>query len=114
MYGRASVGGLINVNSAMPDLDAFSAKGDATYGEYNTIKGFGVVNIPLTDTLGVRLPAQYSGHDGFIKNIAPGTKDPDSQNIYSGRASVRWQPTSRHDAGHRRHVHQRSRQPRPY
>ena len=94
LYGRASVGGLINVNSAVPDLDNFSAKGDFTYGEYNTIKGFGVVNIPLTDTLGVRLAGQYSGHDGFIKNIAPGTQNPDSQNIYSGRVSVRWQPTS--------------------
>ena len=94
LYGRASVGGLINVFTATPDLDAFSAKGDATYGEYNTIKGFGVVNIPLTDTLGVRVAAQYSGHDGFIQNLSPGAKNPDSQNIYSGRASVRWQPTS--------------------
>ena len=94
LYGRASVGGLINVNAAHPDLDAFAANGDFTYGEYNTIKGTGVVNIPITDTLGVRLAGQYSGHDGYIKNLAPGTQNPDSQNIYSGRASVRWQPTS--------------------
>jgi outer membrane receptor protein involved in Fe transport len=94
LYGRASVGGLINVNSAHPDLDAFAANGDFTYGEFNTIKGTGVVNIPITDTLGVRLAGQYSGHDGFIKNIAPGTQDPDSQNIYSTRGSIRWQPTS--------------------
>ena len=93
LYGRASVGGLINVNSAMPDLDNFSASGDATYGEFNTIKGTGVLNIPITDTLGVRFAGQYSGHDGFIKNISPGAKDPDGQNIYSTRASVRWQPT---------------------
>ena len=93
LYGRASVGGLINVNSAMPDLDNFSASGDATYGEFNTIKGTGVLNIPITDTLEVRFAGQYSGHDGFIKNISPGAKDPDGQNIYSTRASVRWQPT---------------------
>ena len=94
LYGRASVGGLVNVFSAHPNLDAFEMKADTTYGEFNTIRGTGVINLPLMDTLAVRVAGQYTGHDGFTTNIHPGTENPNSQNIYSGRVSVRWQPSS--------------------
>ncbi|MGZ5939598.1 MAG: TonB-dependent receptor domain-containing protein [Rhizomicrobium sp.] len=93
LYGRGSVGGAITVNSAKPDLDNYAVNAEASYGEYNTINSDGMVNMPLIQgQLGLRLAASFGSHDAFTRNIGSGGNY-NSLNDYSGRASLRWEPT---------------------
>jgi outer membrane receptor protein involved in Fe transport len=100
LYGRGATGGAVNVFSAKPKLDAFSASFDASYGTYNTSEIKGMVNMPIIDNeLGIRIAGDWVRHDGYATNVdAANTQDgdahPDSRDQWSGRALIRWQPTS--------------------
>ncbi|MEI9991778.1 MAG: TonB-dependent receptor [Rhizomicrobium sp.] len=95
LYGRGATGGAVNVFTAKPHLDEFSASVEGNYGNYDGSEIKGMVNVPIiNDELGVRLAADWVRHDGFSTNVNPGVTDhhPDSRDEWSGRASVRWQP----------------------
>lgn len=97
LYGRGATGGAVNVFSAKPKLDAFSASIDASYGTYDTSEVKGMVNMPIIDDqLGIRVAGDWVRHDGYATNIDPagGDAHPDSRDQWSGRALIRWQPTS--------------------
>ena len=96
LYGRGATGGAVNVFSAKPQLDAFAASVDASYGTYDTTEVKGMVNMPIiTDELGVRVAGDWVRHDGYATNLDPtaGDRHPDSRDQWSGRALIRWQPT---------------------
>lgn len=103
LYGRNATGGAINVITAKPDLDAFHADLEGTYGNYNFEELRGMVNIPIVQgQLGLRVAGFWENRDGTIDNIYPalhpgsGIKDKaDSRNDYSFRTALRWQPTDR-------------------
>lgn len=93
LYGRGATGGTVNIRTAKPVLDQFSAYGMGSYGNYNSSQLQGYVNIPLiTDVAGIRLAGDWTRRDGVVDNIADGSKI-DSQNTYSLRGSLRFQPT---------------------
>ena len=93
LYGRGATGGTINVITAKPDLDAYSGNGDFSYGNFNEIETKAMVNIPIIDgELAIRLAGDYQRHDGFALNVADG-KHINSENTYSYRGSVRWEPS---------------------
>lgn len=93
LFGRNATSGVVDLITAKPDLSKFGASGEAEYGNYNSIKVKGMLNAPLTDTLGVRLAGFYLNRDGYTLNLANG-KHYDDRNMYGVRASVRWEPTS--------------------
>ena len=98
LYGRGATGGAVNVFSAKPQLDAFAASVDASYGTYNTTEIKGMVNMPIIDDeLGIRIAGDWVRHDGYATNVtnSPFVTDhhPDSRDQWSVRGSVRWQPT---------------------
>src|SRR5690242_4598319 len=93
LYGRGATGGTVNIRTAKPNLEEFSAYGMGSYGNYNSSELQGYVNIPLiTDVAGIRLAGDWTRRDGVVDNIADGSKI-DSQNTYSLRGSLRFQPT---------------------
>ena len=95
LYGRGATGGVVNVVGAKPQLDAFGADLEATYGNYNAREIKGMVNIPIvTDELGLRIAGDWVKHSGFSTNIYDNSH-PDDRSQYSVRASLRWQPTSK-------------------
>jgi iron complex outermembrane recepter protein len=97
LYGRGATGGAVNVFSAKPKLDAFAASIDATYGTYNTSEIKGMVNMPIIDNeLAIRVAGDWVRHDGYGTNVdaAAGDAHPDARDQWSGRALIRWQPTS--------------------
>jgi outer membrane receptor protein involved in Fe transport len=96
LYGRGATGGAVNVTTARPVLDAFAADGWATYGNYNSSEVRGMINMPIVEgTLGLRLAGDWVRHDGFTRNIYPGAADADGRDLWSLRASLRWQPSAR-------------------
>src|SRR3546814_1837515 len=62
------------------------------YGNYNSLKGKAMVNIPLGDTMGLRVAGIYLNRDGYTKNEFLDTRI-DDRDLYSVRGSLRWEPS---------------------
>jgi outer membrane receptor protein involved in Fe transport len=92
LYGRNATGGVLNVISAKPDLDNFSASTSLEIADYDTRKAKGHVNIPMGGMFGLRLAGSYLKRDGYTDNIATGN-DIDSRDLWSGRVTLAFQPT---------------------
>ena len=94
LYGRNATGGVFNLITAKPVLEEFQADISATYGNYNTVKTKGMINIPLGETAALRFAGSYLSRDGYVDNLTTGN-DIDDRNLYSIRASFAWEPTDR-------------------
>lgn len=90
LYGRNASGGVINVITAKP-TDIFEGSVTAEYGDFNTIRGKGFINVPLGETLSVRLAGFYLQRDGFGDNVYTGN-DIDNRDLSSVRTSISWRP----------------------
>lgn len=91
LFGRNATSGVVNIVSAKPDLSGFGASAEFEYGNYNSIKAKGMVNLPISDTLGVRVAGFYLKRDGYTENLELGT-DFDDRDMYAVRASLRFEP----------------------
>ncbi|MCI4644962.1 MAG: TonB-dependent receptor [Hyphomonadaceae bacterium] len=94
LYGRNATGGVFNLITAKPVLEEFQADARLTYGNYNTIKTKGMINLPLGETAALRLAGSYLSRDGFVDNLTTGN-DVDDRDLYSIRGSFAWEPTDR-------------------
>ncbi len=94
LYGRNATGGVVNVITAKPVLEEFQANARLTYGNYNTFKGKGMINLPLGETAALRLAGSYLSRDGFADNTVTG-EDIDGRDLYGLRATFAWEPTDR-------------------
>ncbi|MGH6993784.1 MAG: TonB-dependent receptor, partial [Caulobacteraceae bacterium] len=99
LYGANSEGGLIKFVTVPPTLNAFQglveAGGEAvSHGsDAGSIKG--MVNVPLGDTVAVRLDGFYEELPGFIDDPALNEKNINNGRRDGYRASVLVQPTDR-------------------
>ncbi|MGE0774651.1 MAG: TonB-dependent receptor [Sphingomonadaceae bacterium] len=94
LFGRNASAGAIRVitKDVAPDLEGYVRAG---YGNYNQWGLSGAVNLPASDTLGVRLSALTSQRDGYAKNLSTvGRRRLDDKDLIAVRGKVRWQPTS--------------------
>tara|TARA_R110000803_G_scaffold139710_1_gene206354 strand:+ start:25 stop:2856 length:2832 start_codon:yes stop_codon:yes gene_type:complete len=90
LYGRNATGGVLNAVTAKPNFDEFSGKLEGSYGEYNSQKLTGHVNIPIGDDFGIRLAGFALKRDGFSDAILPdGSKqDVDGRDLSALRATI--------------------------
>ncbi len=92
IFGQASTGGAINVITRQPVLREFSGSGDLSYGNYDLIRLRNAINVPVGDTLAIRVSVQRLKHDGFARDTdIPGYR-PDDANDYSEKLTVLWAP----------------------
>jgi len=92
LFGRNATSGVVNVITAKPKLGAFEAAAEAEYGNYDSMKGKAMVNIPIGDTMALRVAGIYLNRDGYTKNTFLNTRI-DDRDLYSVRGSLRWEPT---------------------
>jgi len=92
LYGRNATGGVGNVITAKPVLEEFQADARLTYGNYNTFKGKGMVNLPLGETAALRLAGSYLTRDGYVDNTVTGNEI-DGRDLWSLRGTFAWEPT---------------------
>jgi iron complex outermembrane receptor protein len=92
LFGRNATSGVINFITAKPDLNKIGAAAEVDYGNYNSIRVKGMVNLPVTDRFGVRVAGFYLKRDGFTDNLFNNTKI-DGRDMFGIRGSVRWEPT---------------------
>jgi outer membrane receptor protein involved in Fe transport len=93
LYGRGALIGAVNIIENKADPTAFDWSANAEYGNYNYGLLEGMVNVPLDDTLAVRVAGRYKTRDGYIQNLEGG-RDFNSIRTGAARASVAWVPTS--------------------
>ena len=92
LFGRNATSGVVNVITAKPKLGTFEAAAEAEYGNYDSMKGKAMVNIPLGDTMAFRVAGIYLNRDGYTKNSFLDTRI-DDRDLYSVRGSFRWEPS---------------------
>ncbi|WP_206606250.1 TonB-dependent receptor [Steroidobacter cummioxidans] len=92
LTGQNSTGGAIYVRTPTPDFGGFSGYLDQTVGNYDWYRTVGALNVPVTDTLAVRISGVYDDRGGFTKNIGPSPSEPGSGTDRAVRAAMRYQP----------------------
>ncbi len=92
LFGRNATSGVVNIVPNRPNLNGFAASGEFEYGNFDSIKAKAMVNVALSDAIGVRLAGFYLKRDGYTKNLFDGTKN-DDRDMYAVRGSIRIQPT---------------------
>ena len=92
LFGRNATGGVINFITAKPDLSGIHAAVEGEYGNYNSYRIKGMFNLPIGETLGIRLAGYYLKRDGFTYNQFTNSRI-DGRDQYDIRASIRWQPS---------------------
>lgn len=99
LYGRNATGGVVNIITNKPIVGDDSMSGWLTgeYGNFNTTRLRGAVNIPLTDKMAFRAAAAWIQRDGFGENTYTGN-DADDRDITSTRLSFRLSPNEWLDA----------------
>lgn len=84
LYGRNATGGVLNIITRQPSTERFEGKAEVSYGERNTFRAAGYVNIPLGDNVAFMVAAQREAHDPYVKNIATNTAPYSAANFPSG------------------------------
>jgi iron complex outermembrane receptor protein len=67
LYGKNVVGGVINVINSKPARDPYS-KIELGAGGYDLVEAKGVVNVPVGETMALRVSANYRKRDGYVQN----------------------------------------------
>jgi iron complex outermembrane recepter protein len=93
LTGQNSTGGAIYVRTPAPKFDEFSGFIDQTIGDYDWYRTVAGVNVPLSDTLAMRISGVYDERGSFTDNIGPSPSEPGSGEDRAVRAALRWRPT---------------------
>jgi iron complex outermembrane receptor protein len=97
LYGRNTLGGLVNIIFKKPELEAVDFGGAITAGDYDLLRFEGFANLPIGDNFAVRLTASNTDRDPLIENHAfPDGGLRDENNSYI-RAQVYWAPSDSMD-----------------
>ena len=92
LFGRNATSGVVNFITAKPDLKSVHSAAEVEYGNYDSVKVKGMVNVPLTDRFGVRVAGYYLNRGGYTKNLFDDSRI-DGRDMYGVRVSARWEPT---------------------
>ena len=91
LFGRNSAAGAISIVTRQP-ADDFDALLRLRAGDYGKQRAEGMVNVPITDGIAVRVNGLYNKSDGWVKDAATG-KDLWPEENWALRAAVRWDIT---------------------
>lgn len=91
LFGRNTTGGAMLLTAAKP-TDKLEGYVSGSFGNYNLTELEAVVNVPVSDTLAVRLVGASRDRDGFTQDIT-WNKDRDDTHWRMGRIGVQWNPT---------------------
>lgn len=92
LFGRNTIGGLINVTSLRPSLSDSSGMLFGTLGNHSMADLRGSYTTPVIDNkLGVRLGFGYGRRDGFTTNTTTGNTIDDRRGFF-GKTQLLWKP----------------------
>lgn len=93
--GQNATGGAVFITEKNPDLSGVGGYFTGQFGNYEHVRLQGALNLPIADTLAVRLAFNTDQRDSFYNVVegAPTEGDPGAVDNQSYRVSVLWQPT---------------------
>jgi iron complex outermembrane receptor protein len=97
LFGRNTLGGLINVVSARPSLTAWSGQVAVPFGNYDAREVRAAASGPLNDRLALGVSFGHAQRDGFTTNTLTGS-DLDYRKSTSGKAQLLWTPAANWEA----------------
>jgi iron complex outermembrane recepter protein len=94
LFGRNTLGGLVNVTSVRPSLERWTGSLTAPFASDAARELRGSISGPVVDgRLGVGVSLQYGRRDGFTRNDLTG-HDLDSRAAFAGKGQLLWTPSS--------------------
>jgi iron complex outermembrane receptor protein len=97
LFGRNSLGGVINIASERPSLTGWTGNVVAPFGDYSTREVRAAISGPVNDRIAVGASAGRSDRDGFTVNTVSGN-GLDSREATFGKAQVLFVPSSAFEA----------------
>lgn len=94
LFGRSALIGALNLVQNKADPSAFEGALRLGAGDYGYRLGELMANLPLSETLAVRLAARVKARDGFVDNALDG-EDFNSTDTSAVRLSLNWTPSDR-------------------
>ncbi|WP_374962131.1 TonB-dependent receptor [Spongiibacter tropicus] len=89
LYGRNTTGGAINMITKRPTTEGFEFKQKLTVGNRSQFTSKTSANIPVTDSVAIKLGYLATQMDGFIENKGPGGDFGDRE-VEGMRFDLRW------------------------
>jgi iron complex outermembrane recepter protein len=97
LFGRNTLGGLINITTERPSLTGWKGGVTAFLGNRSEWDGRASISGPISDKVGLRVTAGHEARDGFTINDVTG-HDLDYRRTSYGKAQLWWTPTSQWEA----------------
>jgi outer membrane receptor protein involved in Fe transport len=95
LYGAGSMGGLLKYVTAAPDTTRLFGRVEVNGSQVDGGgSGYGVrgmVNVPVTEALALRISGYTREDPGFVDDAARGVEDVNSARFYGGRVAAAWQ-----------------------
>lgn len=92
LYGRNSTGGVVNLITALPTTN-FEGNVKGEVGNYKSRRLSGMLNVPLTEELGVRVAGAMTKRDGYDYNTFTQERV-NNRDLYSTRVTLAWEPSN--------------------
>jgi len=92
--GQSASGGALFIRSKSPTLDGFSGYGQIGGGEWAEYEAQGAVNVPITDTLAIRVSLNYMNRDSWYHLTGTFTGHPGTKDVANARVGIYWQPNA--------------------
>ncbi|HLL58532.1 MAG TPA: TonB-dependent receptor plug domain-containing protein, partial [Allosphingosinicella sp.] len=73
LFGRNTTGGAINVIMREPGRD-FGGYVELGYGRFNKVLGRASVDVPLADSVAIKLSGYFENDDGYARNVTTGER----------------------------------------
>ncbi|NKI17687.1 TonB-dependent receptor [Spongiibacter sp. KMU-166] len=89
LYGRNTTGGAINLITKKPTTEGIEFKQKFTVGNRNLFTSKSTLNVPVTDTVAVKVAAMRTMQDGHVDNSGPGG-DFGDRDVTGFRFDLRW------------------------
>ena len=91
LYGRNATGGNVNIITADP-RKSFGASAAASYGNYNDVAFHGMLNVPLSADLALRVALVAHQNDGYYDTEGTTARNYGKSKDYAGRFTALWTP----------------------
>ena len=119
LFGKNTTAGAVVVRTRRPDLDAASLEASVQYGRFDDMKTNVAFNVPISETLALRVAALYQKSDGYYENgkvdfpvdafgaglgkagtttgtaVAGDGRNVGGKDVFSGRAKLLFEPNDR-------------------
>jgi iron complex outermembrane receptor protein len=92
LFGRNTTAGVVDITTIAPSFESAFGELSVNYGERDDARVVPSLNLPVSDTLALRISGTYQNKGDFIHNVKP---DFDEGGYSEGTARVKllWQPT---------------------